>query len=170
MSAQIKTGLWRVFNNMESFTAIPMQVGLVFILTINMFYRYFIGYSVPWAEEISRFIFIALVYISVGYASIKNRHIRITMQFSLLSKKGKIILLTIADSIWVVYNLVIIIKGFQMMHEMFTFKFNSPVLNIPMYISYAFIPLGFIFMTIRVIQNMIRRILLGESEETALID
>jgi C4-dicarboxylate transporter, DctQ subunit len=170
MNTRLRTGLWGVFNNMESYAAIPMQVGLVFILTINMFYRYFIGHSVPWAEEISRFIFIALVYISVGYASIRNRHIRITMQLSLVGKKGRVILLTIADSIWVAYNLIIIIKGFQMMHEMLNFKFNSPVLNIPMYISYAFIPLGFIFMTIRVIQNMKRRISLGESEETALID
>jgi C4-dicarboxylate transporter, DctQ subunit len=170
MKAQFKTGFWGVFNNIESYTAIPMQVGLVFILTINMFYRYFIGHSVPWAEEISRLIFIALVYISVGYASVRNRHIRITMQLGLLGKKGRIIFLTIADSIWLIYNAVIIVKGIQIMHEMLIFKFNSPVLDIPMYISYAFIPIGFTFMTIRVVQNMIRRISLGESEETALID
>jgi C4-dicarboxylate transporter DctQ subunit len=170
MSVQKQTGMWRVLNNIESYTAIPMQVGLVFILTMNMFYRYFIGYSVPWAEEISRFIFVALVYISIGYASIRNRHIRITMQLNLLGKRGRIILLTIADSIWVVYNLVIIVKGFQMMREMLIFKFYSPVLNIPMYVSYAFIPLGFIFMTIHVIQNILRRISLGKLEETAVID
>jgi C4-dicarboxylate transporter DctQ subunit len=170
MNGQSKAGLWQIFNNLEGYTAIPMQIGLVFICTINMFYRYFVGNSVPWAEEVSRFIFIALVYISVGYATVRNRHIRITMQLSLLGRRGKTIILTIADSIWLVYNIVIIVKGFQIMYEMLIFRFNSPVLNIPMYISYAVIPIGFIFMTIRVIQNMVKRIRFGESEETSLID
>lgn len=146
-----------VIKNIEKYTSFLLLIALVIVLSLQIFYRYFLGLSIPWAEEVSRFVFVVMVYLSISFAAQRGRHIRIMMQFKWFKERTKILILSFADIIWISYNTFIIVKGIEMVNEMFSFRYNSPVLNIPMYFVYGIIPLSFGIMNVRVIQNMINR-------------
>lgn len=131
---------------------------LVVVLTVSMVYRYLLGYSIPWAEEVSRFSFVLVVFASMSYAARRERHIRLYMFIDLLPSAVKRWVITVADLMWLAFNVCIIAAGIAVVRQMLVYQDHSVVLNLPMYYLYAVIPLFYATMTFRVAQAMRRRL------------
>ena len=81
------------------------------LLMMQVCYRYFGGKSIAWSEEVSRFLFLYLVYFAASLAASKNLHIRVTAQLKLLPKLGQMLLLLTTDIIWLIFCIIVVNVG-----------------------------------------------------------
>lgn len=156
---RIKKRLLNVIDNFEFLVSAFALIALVVLLTISIYARYFSGFSIPWSEEVARFMFIAVIFSSISYTARQHRHIRVTLFVEkLFSKKAQNIVFIIGDIVWLVFNAVILYGAYIILSELFEYPYNSPVLNLPMYYVYAIIPIFFFTISVRVIQGIIKRL------------
>ena len=93
---------------------------LVLSLTFIVIVRYALPIPIltmasHWAEEIASFSFIWLLYWGASLATKNGGHFRITAQFGLLSKRLKKYALLPGDIVWLLFNLVIIKLGWELL-------------------------------------------------------
>lgn len=155
----LKKRVINIVNDFEFFISAIALIALVILLTISIYARYFSGFSIPWSEEVARFMFIAVIFSSISYTARQHRHIRVTLFVEkLFSKSAQNVVFIIGDIIWLVFNGVILYGAYVILSELFEYPYNSPVLNLPMYYVYAIIPIFFFTISIRVIQGILARL------------
>jgi TRAP-type C4-dicarboxylate transport system permease small subunit len=128
---------------------------IMIIVFVQTFTRYVIFYSIPWSEEASRYLFVALILLGTNLAITQNQMVSIDLIDSFLSegtkKKLEVIrqFLSLAISATFFYSSfgMLEIGGFQM----------SPAMRLPMNIMYGIVSLGFGLMVIAVILQMLDR-------------
>jgi TRAP-type C4-dicarboxylate transport system permease small subunit len=61
---------------------------LIIVLSfVAVFFRYVLNNSISWAEELTRYLFIALVYLGAAYVIPKNGHLRLDVFYRSLPAK-----------------------------------------------------------------------------------
>lgn len=156
---RLKRRLLNVIDDFEFLVSAFALIALVVLLTISIYARYVSGFSIPWSEEVARFMFIAVIFSSISYTARQHRHIRVTLFVEkLFSKRAQNIIFIIGDIVWLIFNAVILYGAYVILSELFEYPYNSPVLNLPMYYVYAIIPLFFFTISVRVIQGVLKRL------------
>ena len=143
----------------EKYVAIFLMLFVFGLLLLQVITRYFLNNPLSWPEELLRFCFVAMIYLSISYAASENAHIRIEIQFQKLPRLWKIVFLSLADIMWIFFNVVIIKEGVHVVQSLFKFPYISPVLRVSMAYVYIIIPFGFLLMTVRIVQNGLLRFL-----------
>ena len=139
-------------DNMEDICISLLVATTVIVLFIQIISRYVFHHSFAWTEELSRFTFIWMVYLSSSMAVRQGTHVRVTAQFLLLPRNIRKYSFIIADTLWVFLNVIIIIEGIKLVNEMFKFPFMSPVLHINNAWVYLIIPVTFFLQLLRMIE------------------
>ena len=112
---------------------------LVIIVFSNIICRYFLHFSLAWAEESARFIFIWLAFTGAVLGNANNEH----MKFDLLVDKmpGKIRALVLM----LAYGIIIFILALLIYGGVIIVKINAewltPVLGIPYGLIYTIVPI-----------------------------
>lgn len=89
-----------------------LVMGVVFCVAANVFGRFVLNHSFVWAEEFSRIMFIWVVLLGAGLASLNNEHVSVTYFKSLVARPVQKVfsLITVA----VIYAVCIcILVGFK---------------------------------------------------------
>lgn len=133
----------------------------VVLLFVQVLFRVVILKSLSWSEELSRFAFVWFAFLGASYAARLGAHNRVTVQFNVMPKMVKNIILLIADGIWIVFNIVMIRESFKVVADMVEFPFNSPALDLPMHFIYMIFPIAFGLMTIRIVQVNVLKYVYG---------
>ncbi|MBB4303221.1 TRAP-type C4-dicarboxylate transport system permease small subunit [Rhodobium orientis] len=136
--------------------AIAMTVVLA-LLGFQVVARFGFSRSFSWLEEVSRFAFVWAVYFGFVIAAEKDRHIRISLHIEALPRRPRLILFTLADAVWLVFNAVVIWHGYWFTMSMFEFPYISQTTGINLVWVQMIVPLGFLLMSVRIVQVMIRR-------------
>ena len=131
---------------------------LVILLTVQILLRFAFGRTLSWSEEVSRFAFVWAVYFGFVVAARENKHIRVTAQFHRLRPKAQIILFTLADVIWSVFNLVMVFVSAKFTLSMIRYPYVSQTTGLNLLWVFMIVPLGFAFMGLRVLQVMVLRL------------
>jgi TRAP-type C4-dicarboxylate transport system permease small subunit len=130
-----------------------LLVGIVTLLFVQVIARYGMGQSISWAEEMSRFGLLALVYISAAIGARKGTHIRVTGHIKALPQPLRLVVLATADLIWITFNVIVIYQSVLLILGMNTRPLMSGALMLNMQWIFALIPLGFALQTIRLVQR-----------------
>jgi TRAP-type C4-dicarboxylate transport system permease small subunit len=142
----------------EAYICVVLFALIVIVLTTEVIARYLFSSSFRWSEELSRFLFIWLIFIGASYAALKKSHIYIETFFTLLPKKVKPYAQLIGNVIWLVFSIFACYLGIDQTLAMYNTAQLSPGLQIPMYFVYVSIPLGYLLMTFRVFQLIVLEI------------
>ncbi len=142
-----------IYNNLEDLICGTLVCWIMSLLMWQVVSRYIFGTSFAWAEEVMRFSFLYMVYIAASLGAQKAVHIRVTAQLDMMPPKMKIAMLAITDAIWLAFNVVVIVEGLKFLDGMATQKMVSAALMLDMRYVYFALPLGFILMSIRIIEN-----------------
>ncbi|MFZ5944741.1 MAG: TRAP transporter small permease [Bacillota bacterium] len=140
-------------KNFEEFFCVVFMSTMVISLLLQVYFRYFVGKSLPWSEEISRYAFLFLVYFATILSTKNKTHIRVTAQFKPLPAKIRKLFTWSSDLIWLVFNCVVIYKGLEVFISMGKNKYISPVLGWDIKYIFIIVPLSFFLMTVRILQN-----------------
>lgn len=158
-------------NELEKSVCIVLMCVLSVVLFIQVIFRYCLGASLSWSEELARYMFIWLVYLGIPYGCKVMRHIKIDAGLYLFPKKMRKYIVILGDLIFLAFALVIIYYSWGLVQKQILFGQLSPAMMIPMWIPYAAPCVGFILTAIRQVQTIIYRFQhLKEADEPQEID
>lgn len=131
---QMMTLLTKLLNSM---LAILLAL-MVIIVFSNVIGRYFLQSALAWSEEVSRFLFIWMVFFGAILAYINDEHLALDLLVKVLPRKVSQIVAVIAD-ILVIYAISLItIGGYEITVENWTWL--SPAASIPYGYVYMVVP------------------------------
>lgn len=128
---------------------------LVFILGWQVVERFLFAVSTTWHEEVSRFIFIWLVYLGISLGVKRREHIRIMAFIRFIPRRAHRVLYFIAEFGWLLFCLVVLYLSFGMLKTMFQFKHLSAALHWNMAYVYLIIPISMVLTSVRIVQGLV---------------
>ena len=134
-----------IWRDLEEYICCTLLGVIMTLLMMQVCYRYFGGKSIAWSEEVSRFLFLYLVYFAASLAASKNLHIRVTAQLKLLPKLGQMLLLLTTDIIWLGFCIIVVNVGTDFM--------VSGALMLDMRYVYAAVPIAFTLQAVRLVER-----------------
>ncbi|KUO48805.1 MAG: hypothetical protein APF76_18160 [Desulfitibacter sp. BRH_c19] len=140
--------------NFDRYLCIILFGSMVMLACLQVLFRFVLNYSLDWTEELARYCFIASIYAGAALGVKDDQHIRVEAVNLLLPKMAQKWLRFFADSIWLIFSIYIMIQGFEIYSVLLKSGQTSPTLRIPMGMVYGIIPIGFLLMSIRLIQSL----------------
>jgi len=124
------------------------------LITLNVILRLF-GLGIVWSDEMVRYLIILLTFVGASVHVRKGTHLCINLIQLHLNKKQLRILKIFHGILGLLFSLVLVVFSIFMIKRIIHFPQLSPALQIPMFIPYLSIPLGFSLCSIRYIQDII---------------
>jgi TRAP-type C4-dicarboxylate transport system permease small subunit len=114
------------------------------LVFVNVVCRYIFNFSIIWAEEISQYLMIWITYLGAGLALREGRHVTVdVLQDRLPRATRRLVRAAIATGM-LGFLVVLAILGVRI--AAFTWKHETPVLNLPLGLPYLAIPAGAVIM------------------------
>jgi len=144
------------FDKFEERLLLSALATIVFLVFLQVVMRYFFQKSLTWSEEVSRFLFLWMVWLGAGYAAKRRAHLKIEAFLSKLSpdNRRKVDLLSL--TIWILFCVFLVVKGGQLTFLLFKRHQLSPVLEIPMAWAYMAVPVGSGLMLLRLLRQFMQ--------------
>lgn len=151
-------GFIKLINNGELIICIALVYVLLLVSTFSVLSRYVFPTPLMWSEELSRYLFMWLAFLSCAFAIERNSQLAIDIlpEF-VLSKKPilKKIVRVITDIGFIMFALFLIKYGWE--NAANTIELSA-ALKIPMVFVYASVPVGGLLIAARLVQDIIRTI------------
>ncbi|MBY5927324.1 MULTISPECIES: TRAP transporter small permease [unclassified Halomonas] len=90
---------------------------MLLVMGIQVISRYALGVAVPWTDEVSRYLFLAEIFLGSVLALRYQEHIRITIVTDLLSARAKRVAAMLADIVSILVLAMIMGGAFNMMER-----------------------------------------------------
>ena len=149
----IRSVLGHVYRNLEQYFCAFLMVLMVFCLGAQVFFRFVLNASLTWSEELSRFAFIWLVYMGAVLGAKERIHIRVTAFHRLLPAAARGWVIPGADLLWIAINLTFAWQGALQVGHLMRFSYISPALQWNMALIYSVVPIGFLLMSLRIMEG-----------------
>lgn len=152
----------RLQNVVNALTAVIL-VAIMVIILVQTFTRYVIFYSIPWSEEASRYLFVAMILLGINIGISQNLMVRIDIIDNFLPGRMKkafeigrqVLALGISAVFFYSTFGMLRIGGYQM----------SPAMRIPMNVMYGILCLGFGLAVVSVIFKLQETIVMKITEK-----
>jgi C4-dicarboxylate transporter DctQ subunit len=130
------------------------------VMTVTLFAqivaRFIFGTSFTWSEELTRYLFLWLVFAGLGVVTLRSEHIVVDAAISWLPEKSRRILQQICYVVLLVVNIIFAAAAVQMVYIIFDLGQESPALALPMWLVYLSLPVGLVLASLRLIQVSVR--------------
>ncbi|MCF3942577.1 TRAP transporter small permease [Oceanobacillus alkalisoli] len=146
--------IFRHLNKTSDFVAGIISVMLFVVVIIQVFGR-LIGTSAPWTEEMTRYIFIWMIFIGVGIGFRKAESPRVTFLLNIMPETVKRLGRWIYAVATIGFLLFMVIYGVDLVRQQINMNETSSVLLIPMWIIGISIPISATLGIINTIQSLI---------------
>jgi len=136
----------KFFSNIPELSLMVITTAVVLILFAEVVFRYFIGTSLDWIEEVSRMLLIWMVFIGAAVALKRNEHIAVHYFLSFFPKGMYYYIEVFTYGIIVFFSVFLCIQGtiFSVLSKDTTF----PALQISVLWMYIGLPAGCFIMVI----------------------
>ena len=114
-----------------------------------------VGMPLVWSEEISRYLFVWMIYLAGSKAVRNGRHLSVGILPIMLKGKAKQALFILANIITFVFLLILSYNCFLLLQRMGVRPQFAPASGINMIYAYAAPALGTAMMTVRCLQNVL---------------
>lgn len=156
--------VFRTINSITDTLASLTAAG-IFVVVIWQVVGRLIGQPAPWTEELTRFMFIWLIYLGIGIGFRKVESARVTLLINYLPKflqKGSVWMYSFAS---IGFFLFMVVLGIELMSQQINTNETSSVLLLPMWIIGLCVPFSGLIGIINTIQSLIYDRALIEEEE-----
>lgn len=153
-------------KNLEKPIIVILFTMLILLCFLQIVFRSVLNLSLSWTEELARYTFIALVYISACAAVLRNAHVRVEIIDNLIPEKIKPIVDSLVDIVFMIFMALIGYHGVHISLDAFSIEQLSPAMQIPMGLVYTIIPITFFATSIRLCQRIFMRHFKSNKQET----
>ena len=151
-------GLKKFLNNFEGYICIGTLTVMSVVVFWQVVCRYVLKGSLPWSEELSRYLLVWTAYMGGAYGVRQGAHIGVEAFMLLFPKKIQKVVNIIVMIGGVLLCALICYYGWQIVGTQLERNQLSPAMRIPMGYMYAAIPIGMILFIIRYIQDIIEAV------------
>lgn len=145
--------IFKILDNLEGIICQLLLVSFVILLFVQIVLRNLFSYSLPWGDELATYAFVWFAYLGAVYATKMSAHNRVTFQFKFLPRWVETTCAVLTDLIWIGFNAVFIYLSYDFVFNKMNVFWKSQTLGVPMKYFYLILPIAFIAMTIRILQN-----------------
>ncbi|MBP3731569.1 MAG: TRAP transporter small permease [Mailhella sp.] len=146
-------------KNFEDVLCGFLLVSIMSMLMAQVMVRFLFGHGLTVSEELSRFMFLYLVYFASSLVALKGAHIRVTAHTKFLPRGMQLFLLLCSDLLWLGFNAVIIYQGFKLIGSMATKPMLSGAMLLDMRYVFVAVPVAFSLQSFRIAQRWVRHLL-----------
>lgn len=158
-------GVDRVLSILErGFIALSLLAGAL-LLFVNVFMRYVFLAPISWAEEMTLYLCVWLVFVGGSVAVREKGHIAIDLLPHVLSPRGRLLLARGVALLFLVFLLVFCWYSLQHVLRVKSIGQVTPIMQAPMWLTYLAMPVGSVLMALRVIQ-----IFFGAAEDKQILE
>lgn len=133
-------------NSVIIAAALLLMIAVVFLQT---FCRFVIFKSLTWSEELSRYLFVALIALGINLASTQHLFVRIEIIDGYLKGKALFIMNIVRRAIAIYVSFIFVYSGYELI-KIGGYQI-SPAMGIPMSVLYGIIFVGFVLNAIALI-------------------
>ncbi|MGS2745181.1 TRAP transporter small permease [Halomonas sp. LS-001] len=162
--------LLRFIDRFEEILASLSLAFMVVLISFQVFFRYVLGNSLGWSEELSRYLLIWAVYIGCSFAAKEDRHLEVTFIRSLLGPRGKRFIISLSYIVTLAFCGFCVIWGIEMLNFLERTGQRTQTLGVSIYWVYLSLPVGMALMGIRILQRLWLVAIKGQLPDTNLID
>lgn len=137
---------------------------MIGVLCLQVLSRTFIGHSITWSEELSRFIMIYIVFIGASLALRNQQLIAIEFITEKVKFKTRKIMKVIINIIGIIFFGIIFLQGLDVVARVQDQV--SAALQISMSYVYMALPIGAVLLTMNALAVIIELLMLDGSSET----
>lgn len=166
----------KLLNNIEEkFLVLNLLISTLLVF-LNVVLRYCFSASLSWVDEAARYMFIWLIWIGADYTLANRKHLRIDVVSSRVNGKLRIVLEIVVLVLWCAFSIFLGYQGVKLVSVVVSTGQISTAMQISMGWAYLCIPLAGIFMSIRLVFEIIGILRTGEirkpdlSEEEMMIE
>ncbi len=152
MEAKKQSLFFRFLDIFED-TSVTILYGLmVVVIFLQVFFRFVVRSSLPWSEEVARYIMAYAIFIGAAIAAKEGAHIGILAVVDKFPKSAEKYTRTFAMLVSFFFSIVLIYLAFLIVQFLVNTGQKSPALRIPIWMAYLSVPLGAVLMSIRFFQ------------------
>lgn len=141
-------------DNLELTFSSILLVGMVITVCLQVFSRYIFPTPISWTEEVTRYLFVWMVFASLGIAAKRGKHIKITLFHSLFPKLVPLINI-FADLCFMLVAALCVYYGWEVVVTLKDAGQTSSVLPwLYKWQVYLIAPIGFLITVFRLCQDI----------------
>lgn len=140
-------------NDIETIVCEWLLAVFVLLLFAQIVSRQLFGHSIAWTEELTTYMFVWFAYLGAVVAAKMSAHNRVTVHMQFLPKWLAKTLMTVADLLWVAFNLYFVWLSYDFVFHRMNLFWKAQTLGVPMKYVYMILPIAFTLMSIRVLWN-----------------
>lgn len=148
-------------KSFETFETYVLSYGILIMAlnTIaNVFGRNVLNQSLYFSEEVNQFLIVLVTWVGLGYASRKGRHIRMSAVYDQLSERLKKALMIVMSLITGAIMFVLAYYSYQYLMGLVDRGTVTPALRVPLWVTYVWVPIGFIITGVQYMLTVVRNI------------
>lgn len=146
---------------------ILILIGSILTVTVlvNVFMRYFFRTTIPWAEELSRFLFIWVTFVGVVIANDKSEHMRLDFVVHMLPERIRKFVEIFAYALSI-FLLALLVQG-GIKYTMTQWDWKSSALGVRHGLVYSIAPISLFYMMLQFLSQLLKGVknLFGKAGE-----
>ncbi|MDL2314190.1 TRAP transporter small permease [Desulfovibrio sp. OttesenSCG-928-C14] len=142
-------GIWRRLQQIDIAVALVCVVLLVIIAAVQVFCRYVIQSSLSFTEELARYLLVWCVLFGSSFATGEDAHLEISVLKNYVSPKLKRGLMVFSQIATIVFSAYMIMASAQAIQGILWSGQLTPAMQIPAWLIWMALPLGFGLMILR---------------------
>lgn len=153
--------LGRLDHWISRFEAFVLAWGVILMAVnsvANVLGRFVFQQSLYFSEELNQFLIVLITFVGLGYAARQGRHIRMSAFYDQLSDRGRKVLMVIIAAITAVIMFMLAYYAGQFVANLARRGRVTPALQVPLYITFLWVPVGFAITGIQYALTVLRNI------------
>jgi C4-dicarboxylate transporter, DctQ subunit len=158
MSGKILKKLDKAASHIEEWTLFVIVMVALISLFFNVLLRYGFNYTLAWSEELVRIVIIYSTFVGASVAVKQRAMIRIDAIVQIFPKL-KTGLTFYTNILMLVFASMMIYYGYKMTHLQFLTSQKTIIMQIPLVVVYAVMPVTGVMVFLRTVQVMIQDVI-----------
>jgi TRAP-type C4-dicarboxylate transport system permease small subunit len=129
---------------------------MVLVMGYQVAMRYIFNNSLPWSEELTRYLFVWSAFISIGYCIKHHSSIKIDQILHLLPAVVQKVILLLTKIISLGFFAYVLRYSFNVVQSTISSGQLTPALQLPMYIVHYAAVVGFGLAVYRILESFVR--------------
>ena len=142
-----------VYENLEEGVMVVLLCGMTVIMTIQIFFRYALGLSLSWSEEITRYLFVWSAFMSVSLCTKLAISIRIDQLIRMFSTRGRALMKIFNLTVEFAFFVYLLPYAFSYLRSTVESGQVSPACGIPMYLVQSAPLVCFSLCAVRIVER-----------------
>jgi TRAP-type C4-dicarboxylate transport system permease small subunit len=150
-----------VDNGIARFEAFVLAFGVLLMAAnsiANVVGRFVFSQSIYFTEELNQFLIVLVTFVGLGYAARKGRHIRMSAVYDQLSDRQRKVMMILIAGVTAAVMFVLAYYSYVYVVRVATLGKVTPSLQVPLYLTYFWVPLGFIITGIQYVMTVVKNL------------